>query len=128
MRHPATKRLKWIFPTVLLFFGAFVFFCLLWTERHDSALLTAINAGDVQAARQAFHGGASMQMRIRREFTFLQAAARHGHVEMARVLVEHGAAQTISATNQDGDTALDIALAGGHTAMADYLRSLMTNK
>ena len=118
----------WIFPAALLLFGTFVFFRELWTERHDSALLTAINAGDIQAARRAFQDGATMQMRIRREFTFLQVAARHGNVEMARILVEHDATRTVTATNQDGDTALDIALASGHTAMADYLRSLMTNK
>lgn len=110
---------------------AFVFVWMLmvfvYGERHDSALLRAIHAGDIQAARQAFSDGATMTMTMRRNHTFLQAAARKGNVEIAKLLVAHGAARTIAARNDDGETALDIALAYGHAEMADYLRSLVAS-
>jgi ankyrin repeat protein len=101
-----------------------MFLTLVYTERHDNALLRAINAGDIQAAREAFSKGATMTMGIRRNFTFLQVAATQGRVDLAKLLVEHGAATTVAARNDDGDSALDIALAKGHAEMADYLRSL----
>jgi ankyrin repeat protein len=96
----------------------------LYAQRHDSALLHAVIAGDVPAARKAFTDGATMEMPIRRHFTFLQVAALHTNVEIVKILVEHGAAKTMTARNDYGDTALDIALAKGHTDIADYLRSL----
>ena len=109
---------------VFAFVGAWMFMVFVYHERHNDALLGAINAGDIQAARQAFTNGATMTMSIRRHFTFLQVAARQGNVDLAKLLVEYGAANTVAARNDDGDTALDIALANGHAAMADYLRSL----
>jgi ankyrin repeat protein len=109
---------------VFAFVVVWMFMVFVYEERHDTALLRAISARDIQAARQAFSDGATMRTRIRRNFTFLQAAARQGNVEIAKLLVEHGAAATVGARNDDGDTALDIALANGHAQMADYLRSL----
>ena len=126
MPQSRAKGFNWKWVAAFFVVAAFWICGWLWIERYDSALLKAINGGDVQAARQAFKEGATMRMRIRRDFTFLQVAARQGSVEMARLLVEHGAAATVSATNQDGHTALDIALASGHADMADYLRSLTT--
>lgn len=102
-----------------------MFMVFVYAERHDSALLRAIHAGDIQAARKAFSDGATMTMKMRRNHTFLQAAARKGNVEIAKLLVAHGAAKAIAARNDDGDTALDIALANGHTEMANYLQSLI---
>ena len=99
----------------------------LWLQRHDSALLDAIIRHDVPAARQAFKDGATMKMELRHKSTFLQAAAYQGQVAMAELLVEHGAAATITATDDSGETALDIAIANHHLEMADYLRSLATN-
>jgi ankyrin repeat protein len=109
---------------VFAFVAAWMFMVFVYAERHDTALLRAINVRDIQAARQAFSAGATMTTSIRRHFTFLQAAARQGNVEIAKLLVEHGAAKTVAARNDDGDTALDIALVNGHAEMADYLRSL----
>ena len=109
---------KWILG---IFYGCgipVVIFCFclhIWEERHDSTLLGAIVHHDVPAARQAFQDGATMQMEIRRHYTFLQCAAEQGDVAMAKLLVEHGAAETVWAANDDGKTAYDIALANGHT-------------
>jgi len=106
--------------------AGWMFMVSVYADRHDTALLRAINARDVQEARQAFSDGATMTTTIRRHFTFLQAAARQGDVPMAKLLVEHGAAQTLAVRNDDGQTALDIALANSHAAMVDYLQSLAT--
>ena len=124
MPEPSTKTVNWKYVGAFLFLAAFWIVGWLWKERHDAALLKAVIAGDVQAARQAFNDGATMQMHIRRDFTFLQIAAREGSVEMARLLVEHGAQATVTATNQDGDTALEIALANGRLEMADLFEVL----
>jgi ankyrin repeat protein len=104
--------------------ATWMFAVFTFEQRHDMALLGAINAGDIQAARKAFSDGAKMTMSIRRDYTLLQIAAEKGNVEMAKLLVDHGAAQTVGARNQDGQSALDIALAHGHHEMADYLRAL----
>jgi ankyrin repeat protein len=109
---------------VFAFVVAWMFMVFEYEERHDSALLEAINAGDIQAARKAFSDGATMTTTIRQHFTLLQVAAHKGDVAMAQLLVEHGAGRTVTARNDIGQTALDIALAKGHTEMADYLRAL----
>ena len=95
----------------------------MWLERHDTALLSAVIAGDVPAARKAFNEGGNIHMEIRRNFTLLQVAARQGSVEMAKLLIEHGA--DVIASNNDGDTALKIALANQHQEMANYLQALI---
>src|ERR1035438_7260401 len=105
---------KWILG---IFYGCgipivmFCFFLHIWEDRHDSALLGAIVHHNVPAARQAFQDGATMQMEMRRHWTFLQAAAFQGDVGMAKLLVEHGAADTAWAANDERKTAYDIALA-----------------
>ena len=104
-------------------FWLYMFF--VFQYRHDSALLDAIIGHDVQAARQAFTDGATMRMPLRLHSTFLHAAAYQGNVEMAKLLVEHGAAERADAEDDEGHTALYIAQVNGHTEMADYLRSLM---
>jgi ankyrin repeat protein len=95
----------------------------MWLERHDSALLHAVITGDVPAAHKSFDEGANVHMQIRQHFTLLQVAARQGSVEMARLLIEHGA--DLTATNDGGDTALKIALNNNHAEMAAYLQSLI---
>lgn len=125
-RRPKKVYWKWIPAAALFAFFAFVTIRQLWIERHDSSLLHAINAGNIQSARHAFGDGATMQMRIRRSNTFLHAAAQYTNVEMAKILVEHGAA--VNEANEVGETALDIARARGHTQMTAYLQSLMTNR
>ena len=120
------KKIIHYLPIVIAFgaAAAWLFVSRHDEERHDSDLLRAINAGDVQSARKAFSEGATMHMPIRRHATFLHVAARQGSVEMAKLLVEHGA--PVQAINDDGATALDIAIANVRTDMANYLRPLTT--
>jgi ankyrin repeat protein len=49
----------------------------------------------------------------------LHLVARQGHVEVASVLVEHGA--DVSAKGQDGDTPLHHALDGGHIDVTKFI-------
>lgn len=95
----------------------------LWLQRHDSALLHAVIAGDVPAARMAFEEGGHINMPIKDHFTLLQVAARQGSVEMAKFLIQHGA--DVTAISDNGDTALKIAIANDHPEMVAYLQSLM---
>jgi hypothetical protein len=115
-------RIAWVFFAVVLLVSWIP--SILWLERHDSALLDAIIAHDVQAAQQAFKNGATGRMELKHHSTMLQAVAYQGQVEMAKLLFENGAAGNLTATDDDGDTALDIAIAQRHSEMADYLRSL----
>jgi len=111
---------------VILVFAAPFFLLEKWDQRYDSALLNAITAHDVSAARQAFSDGADMSMPFREGGTFLHAVAYHGDVEMAKLLVEHGAARKLQATDSNGDTAEEIAIQNRHSELATYLRSLAT--
>jgi len=105
---------------VVYWLGLFVYM----NPRNDVALLDAIVEQDLQAARRAFDDGATMRMPIRRKNTFLHAAALHGQVEMAKLLVVHGAERSLNAINDEGLTPLDVAITQKHREMALYLRSL----
>ena len=115
------QRIAW-YVFVLILMASWIP-VLNWLERHDSALLTAVIAGDVPSASKALNEGAKVNMEIRRNFTLLQVAARQGSVEMAKLLIQHGA--EVTSTNDDGDTAIKIALANKHSEMANYLQSLI---
>jgi ankyrin repeat protein len=99
-----------------------------YIPRHDSALLDAIVNHDLQAARQAFRDGATMSISFKNENTFLHGAAYHGQVEMAQLLIEHGAARFLHARNDEGMTPIDLAVSQKHIEMAEYLRSVDSAK
>jgi ankyrin repeat protein len=117
------KKQSLILLPLFLVGVVWLFFRFIYMERHDVDLAEAISAGDLPAAQRAFDEGATMRMQMRRHFTFLQVAALHTNVQIAKLLMDHGAVVTLTARNDDGNTALDIALAQAHIAMADYLRS-----
>ncbi len=61
-----------------------------------------------------------------REFTEhppLSAAADKGHLEIIKLLVEHGA--NVNYKGKDNKTALDISMEAGHGNVAKYLRNIM---
>jgi ankyrin repeat protein len=98
-----------------------------WLMRDDRSLLGAVIAGDTASVKREVSGGTSVHMTIRRHFTLLQAAALHtDNTELAKYLVEQGV--SADAVNDDGDTALTIAVREKHLKIASYLESITTNR
>lgn len=65
---------------------------------------------------------AMIEARTTQLWTPLWLAARNGHLEIIKILLEHGAAETIAAVNDQGKTALWVASKYGHT---DIVRELL---
>jgi hypothetical protein len=65
--------------------------------------------------------GVGVNSRYDNELTVLMWAAGYGKDETVRFLLAHGAAT--DARDNRGQTALDMALAGGHQATAELLRA-----
>jgi ankyrin repeat protein len=54
-----------------------------------------------------------------RGWTALHYGANNGHEDIVALLMEHGA--DVAIVDKDGHTARDLAIANGHTAVADLL-------
>ncbi len=63
-----------------------------------------------------------INQRDKNGMTLLSLAAFQGKLEIVKLLIDNGA--DVNGTNADGSTAADQANAGGHTAVADYLKTL----
>src|SRR4051812_5044436 len=88
----------------------------------DSALHWAVHRNDLEAARLLIDCGIEINQHGDLGRTPLYAACSWGHVDMVRLLVDHGAdlyART------DGDTAFMLARLNGHDDLCDFLRPLM---
>lgn len=84
-------------------------------------LHSAAAARQVAIARLLIAHGANVNAtQPESRFTPLHEAALNGDVEFAKLLLEHGA--EINAKMKDGKTPLAMALAGGQTEMAAFLR------
>lgn len=89
-----------------------------------SAIMYASNYGFYEIAKVLLEKGATPNPS--REFTNhppLSAAADKGHLEVVKLLVDHGA--NVSHKGQDNKTALDISMEAGHGDIAKYLRNVM---
>lgn len=73
---------------------------------------------DEQIARILLTGGANIEAKCPNDWTPLYQAARDGHVEMVRILIEHGAELN---SRSAGFTALMIAAENGERAVVDEL-------
>ncbi len=97
------------------------------TRRLDDArgspselLPTAISRGDLEAAKRHIAHGAGVNEQDHQSGSVpLSVAALHGHLDIARLLIEHGA--DVSATNRDGNTPLHTAAFLGRTEMVKLL-------
>jgi hypothetical protein len=86
-----------------------------------SELHQAVMAGDVARVRNVLRIGGNVNDReLRLNCTALHLAARHGHSEIARILIEKGA--TVDARNINNCTPLMWAAKGGHS---DVVRALL---
>lgn len=87
-----------------------------------SAIMYASNYGFHEIAKVLLERGAIPNPS--REFTDhppLSAAAYKGHLEVVKLLVEHGA--NVKHKGKDNKTALDISMEAGHGEVAKYLRN-----
>ena len=71
----------------------------------------SVRTGDVGTLRRALAAGVGVDIPIAGGDSLLALACRHGHVEAARVLLDHGADPAIR--DASGVSALDIARAMG---------------
>jgi hypothetical protein len=86
----------------------------------NDALIEAIRRGDVGEVKALLAAGACVDVHsVEQEWTPLCHAAGRGDLEMVELLVEAGA--DIAATGRDYRTPYNIAVAGGHVAIAQYL-------
>jgi ankyrin repeat protein len=80
-----------------------------------------IKRGDEAGLRAALNGSLSSNLANPNGWTLLMLAAVEGHASIGQLLLEKGA-KTV-ATNNKGQTALDIAMQKGHTAFAELLQT-----
>jgi hypothetical protein len=89
-----------------------------------SAIMYASNYGFHEIAQKLLkHGATTNFSRDFSEHPPLSAAAGQGHLDMVKLLVEHGA--NVMHKNREGETALDISMDAGHGEVAKHLRKIM---
>jgi ankyrin repeat protein len=87
----------------------------------EDALLFAVSHGDLPMVRYLLAQGADPKlMESELNGTLLMNAARGGHLEIAKLLVQHGV--DINLQTLDRETALNIAQKKGHTAIVEFLK------
>jgi hypothetical protein len=79
-----------------------------YSKLDDWSLVSATDQGQVDVVRTLLAEGADPAQPVRR--TALQAAAGSGQLEVVDLLLEHGADPSV--TNQEGETAADVARSG----------------
>lgn len=92
-----------------------------YAEDGKSALFWIAGDGDLGAAAQLVHAGAKTNAVVEGAASPLMHAAFRNQLDMARLLLRHGA--RASYTDANGDSALSIAEAQGYAEMAALLRS-----
>ena len=80
-----------------------------------------IKHGDEAGLRAALNGSLSSNLANPNGWTLLMLAAVEGHAGIGKLLLERGA--KTAATNNKGQTALDIATQKGHSAFAEMLQA-----
>lgn len=89
-------------------------------EYEGTALFLAIAHGHTEVAKLLLESGAKADARIDyRKRCVLHTAAEEGNVEVAGLLIDRGA--DVDATDREGWTALDVAIAAGQASMVECL-------
>jgi uncharacterized protein len=89
-------------------------------NRHtETALIVAVNKGDIPAVRVLLELGADVNVENNSGLSPLYVAAMRGHEDIARMLLEAGA--NVKARKKDGTTALIRAAASGHQGLVSLL-------
>ncbi len=93
-------------------------------EDKSYKLILSVMTGDLKSVRSVLKNGSpeeplNVNAGDKLDSTLLMIAAREGHLEIARILVEKGA--EVDATDNDGWTALMYAAWKGHLEVARFL-------
>lgn len=81
----------------------------------------AAAARDYETMRMLLERGADPNARQQMDYTPLHDTAGRGDIELAKLLVQHGADPAVA--NEDGMTALDIALKNRHAEYAEWIQA-----
>jgi len=73
-------------------------------KQKEEAYLTAAEAGDTREVQDWIARGGSIDLRNKADETALMLAAHRGHLEVVKILLDHGA--DVNARQQNGSTAL----------------------
>jgi ankyrin repeat protein len=76
--------------------------------------------GNLAKVRQAIDSGHDVNLQGANCYTALHAAAENGHLDVIKLLLEHGA--RVEARLDNGETPLDLAIAAGKEEAARLLR------
>jgi hypothetical protein len=117
---------KWITAWNVFILFAFIAWipANLFFKRHDSALISAIEKGDIKEAKIALDDGADINYPFRGGGTFLHVVViRNGDINIAKFLIEQGVA--VNETNRDGLTALELARQYKREKLYKYLKTIM---
>ena len=85
-----------------------------------AGIVEAVIAGDVEKVEDLLTNGADPNAKGKDSFSLLHFAARHGHAEVAKLLIEHGA-DVNDRNRYVYTTPLHEAAANGHAAVAKLL-------
>jgi ankyrin repeat protein len=91
-------------------------------SRIDEELRRAAIKGDYERVKEFLKRGANVHYR-RGGWTVLMFAAREGHVDIVRLLLDHGADANVTSESRDGATPLTIAAEHGHVEVIKLLLS-----
>jgi ankyrin repeat protein len=114
-----------LYKVILLAIIGFLWFSACTEKTVTDRLWDAVNEGDVRTVEQLIKMGANVRARKPAGETILHFAAYHGHVEIAKLLIENGV--EINATTKvllgRDTTAFDLALRKNRNDMIDLLRN-----
>jgi len=86
----------------------------------DGDIFSAVEDGNISKLQSLISAGADVKARTKWDETPLHIAADRGNVEIAKVLLEHGADINVR-NNKRGDTPLHRAVAKGNVEMVKFL-------
>ena len=78
--------------------------------------------GNVARVRQAIVAGYDVNAKGEMGYTALHAAAENGHMDVIRMLIDHGAKAGVCLDS--GESAYELAVLAGNAAAAELLRQL----
>jgi ankyrin repeat protein len=92
-------------------------------NRGRTALHWAALSGHTEVVANLLDKGAQTDIGDDNDETPLMLAAYRGHLGVVQLIVQHTGGQGLEATNDGGDTALHLAVSGGHEAVVTFLLS-----